>query len=357
MRFRELLQEALRNISTGSSRAGILVIIVVVASTCLIVLDVAGVGTLEDRAREVREGAGGIRVLVGENNIDPIACSNLDQLAIVSDAGPVWQLDPLRLSALPRVEIPVFQLSPGVARMLDFPTVHAGGIYLPESLADRWHARAGSRLETAGGDITIDGVFRYSDEDGRDPRLTNAVVVVGDKSEHASECWYDVWPPTNRSDQFAYGAVAPSGEGAPAPQVAPLNPTVGQRFDFAGDYASRATAFASPAVVILFALVAFGGISRRRLQLAGTLHAGARRRDLVAGIGVETFLWAAPAAIATFVFTRFAVKVLLSDMIYAYEASLAVTLPIAAVAAILGAVIPAATTREDRLFELFKSRG
>lgn len=357
MRFTDLVGEAFRNLRTGTGRAGILTLIVTLASTALLVADAAVIGALQDRAESLRAHGGAIRVLISEQAVDPAVCASLGHLEGVTHAGAIWELAPARILALPPAEVPVFELSPGAARMLGLHSVRPGDIHIPRALAERWHAQTGSRVETADGTLTIAGVFNYSDTDGRDPRLTNAVVVVGDRAENASECWYSAWPPSNVSDQFAYGAVAATGQGASSPQVAPLNPTVGQRFDLAGDFSSRPTALSSATVVILFALVGFAGISRRRLELAGNLHAGAGRRDVVLGAAVETLVWSLFSGLSTFVLVRLSTKLLLDDTLVAYEASLVVSLALAAGAAVLGAVIPATLVAEDRLFAIFKLRG
>lgn len=356
MRFVDIVGEALRNIRSGSSRAGILALILVVASTALLAVDTATIGALQDRAHQVRAQAAAIRVLVADEAINPQACSSLDELKSITDAGPIWQLDPLRPLALPRVQVPFFELSPGVARMLEFPRIRPGGIYIPESLAERWYAREGSQLDTDQGTVVIDGVYEYSEDDGRDPRLANAIVVIGEVSERASECWYSVWPPSNASDLYTYAAITAFGHEDAAPQIAPLNPTVGQKFDFSREYTTRATALSSAGVVVLFGMLAFSFTARRRMELAGNLHAGARRRDVIAGIAAETLTWASAAALATFVFTRVIARLLLREPLAGYEASLVITVAIAIGTAIIGAIIPAVLTQEDRLFIIFKSR-
>ncbi|QNA91561.1 MULTISPECIES: hypothetical protein [unclassified Microbacterium] len=356
MRIFDSVGEAIRNIRSGSSRAGIIALILVLTSTALLAVDAATIGALQERAGQVRSQAGAIRVLVADHAIDPTACASLAELKSIADAGPIWPLDSLQLLALPLVEVPVFELSTGAARMLDFPRIRPGGTYIPESLAERWHAREGSRLETSDGVMVVDGVYRYSEDDGRDPRLANAIVVIGEDSERASECWFSVWPPSNVADQYAYGTITSSGPEGSAPQIAPLNPAVGQRFDFTREYTTRATALAAAGVVVLFGVLAFSFTARRRMEVAGNLHAGARRRHVLAGIAIETVIWAVATAIATFVLARLTARFLLREALAGYETSLAMTLVIATGAAVIGAVIPVILTREDRLFVLFKSR-
>jgi hypothetical protein len=356
MRVLDIVGEAIRNVRTGSTRAGLLALILVLASTALLAVDAAMIGALQERAQNVRTQAGAIRVLVAEDAIDPIACSNLDELKGIEDAGSIWPLNPIHLLALPRVEVPLFEVSSGVARILKLPRVRPGGMYISESLAERWHAREGSRLDTSTGTVMIDGVYEYAEDDGRDPRFANAIVVVGVATERASECWYSVWPPSNSSDRYAYGAMVAAEQEESAPQIAPLNPTVGQRFDFAREYTTRVTALTSGGVVLLFGMLAFSFTARRCLEVAGNLHAGARRRDVLAGIATETLIWASMTAITTFVFARVTTKLFLRVPLAGYETSLVITVVIATGAAVMGAVIPAVLTREDRLFAIFKSR-
>ncbi|MDF2917188.1 hypothetical protein [Microbacterium sp. NPDC086615] len=355
MRLADAVGEALRNLRTGAAGGGILALILVVASTMLLLADIASIGALQERALSVRNHAGDVRVLIAKDAVDPRACAALESLDGVTDAGAIWTLGSVQLIALPRVNVPVFEVSSGVARMLHLPSSRPGGVYLSDDLAARWSAREESILATTTGPVMVRGTFRFPD-DGRDPRFTNAVIVIGDNSARSSECWFSVWPATSSVDPLAYGAVAAVGQTDAAPQVAPLNPTVGQLFAFAQDYRDRLTAFAAPTVIILFALVGFGGSYRRRLELASNLHAGARHRDLVRIAAIEAFLWASAAAAATFVVARLATRVFLYEDVPGLLPSLAVTQAVAVCAAMCAATIPALLARESRLFTLFKSR-
>lgn len=355
MRLADAAGEALRNLRSGAAGAGILALLLIVAATALLLSDVAAIGALQERARSVQDHAGDVRVLVAKDAVDPRACAALARLDGVGEAGAIWQLDAAQLVALPRVNVPVFQVSSGVAHMLHFPTARPGGVYLSDDLAERWSAHAGSTLSTTNGPVTVNGTFRYAD-DGRDPRFTNALLVIGDSSARSSECWFSVWPVTDVIDPLAYGATVASGRTDAAPQIAPLNPTVGQLFDFARDYRTRLTALAPPAVIGLFALIAFGGTHRRRLELASNLHAGARHRDLVAVVAIETLLWGTASAVAIFALVRATTRLLLVEPLPDLLPSLAATSALAVGAALCGAIIPAVLVRESRLFTLFKSR-
>jgi hypothetical protein len=355
MRIADAVGEALRNLRTGAAGVGILALLLVVASTALLLTDVATIGALQDRARSVRDHAGDVRVLVAKDAVDPRACAALERLDGVDDAGAIRQTDAVQLVALPRVNVPVFEVSSGVARMLRLPSMTPGGVYLSDDLAGRWSTQEGSVLATTNGPVTVNGTFLYPD-DGRDPRFTNALVVIGDSPARSSECWFSVWPATTATDALAYGAAVANGRTDAAPQIAPLNPTVGQLFDFARDYRSRLTAFAAPSVIALFAVAALAGGHRRRLEFASNLHAGARRRDLVRIAAIEAFLWATLSAAAAFGLTRLATRFLLEEHVPGLLPSLAVTLTLAIGAALCGATVPALLARESRLFALFKSR-
>ncbi|SFR78392.1 hypothetical protein SAMN04488591_3587 [Microbacterium azadirachtae] len=279
MRFRSLGGEALRNLRSGTSRAGLLALVVVLLSVALISFDLLSIQSLQSRARDARQQAGAIRVLVSKGAVNPTACSDLARLNAVDNAGAIWELGSIKMSALPRVEVPLFAVSPGVASMLEFPDIRSGGVYIPEELSERWQATRGSVLESLSGPLVVHGVYKYSEQDGRDPRLANAVVVVRDSNQKASECWFSVWPPSKTPDQYVLGVVASGGNDEASLQIAPLNPTVGQQFDFAREYTNRVTAISAPAVVAVFGLVALSGMMRRRMETAGSLHAGARYRN------------------------------------------------------------------------------
>jgi hypothetical protein len=354
MRASDILGEALRNVRSGSTRAGLLATALFLAAAALLVADVHSIAALQRRAQAVEHRAGDVRVIRAEGGIDSASCSALAGLHLVRDAGAVWEHDPVRLLALPQVSVPVYQMTPGVGRVLGFPLPQAGGFYISETLAERWHARQGSHVATSSGAVTIAGTFSYAD-DGRDPRLSNALVVLGDAHTPASECWYSVWPPTSAADPFAFAAAASGGEGSLA-EVAPLNPSVGHDFDFADEYRSRPTALAGSLVVLLYAVAASAGVLLRRVEVVGNLHAGASHRDVCAVLAVEALLWAGTASVVTHGAVMLSMKLSLIEPMPEMESWLRICLMLGIAAAALGATVPAALAQESRLFALFKAR-
>lgn len=354
MRAADILGEALRNLRSGTASAGILVTFLALAATSLLIADVLSIANLQQRAQAIEHRGGDVRVIRAEGGISATSCSALDGLRLVRNAGALWEMDPVRLLALPQVTVPVFQLGIGVARMLGFPSPAPGGLYISEALAERWHAREGSQVATSSGNLTIEGVFPFAD-DGRDPRLGNALVVLGDDSTRASECWFSVWPPTRAADSFAYSAAVSRSEGA-LPEVAPLNPNVGDSFDFAAEYRSRPTALAWPMAVILFAAAACAGALLRRVEIAGNLHAGAGHRDVCLVLAVEALLWSGSAAVATHTAVALAFKLTLVERMPGLESWIATSMVLSVAASVLGTMIPAALARESRLFAVFKAR-
>ncbi|ALJ21517.1 hypothetical protein [Microbacterium sp. No. 7] len=356
MRLREALGEAARNLMTGTSRGGVLVIVAWALATALLASDAAAIASLQARALELRAQAGNVRVVVAEDAIDPRACARLEELNGVTSAGAVWALDAVALSALPGISTPAFRVSPGVAEMLGFPGFQVGGLYLPQPLVERWHAPTGTTLSADGGGLHVAGTFDYTEEDGRDPRLASAVVIAGDSPERASECWFSVWHPTRAMDRFALGTVVASTSNDSGAQVVALNSSVGDKHDLAREFTDRVTRALAPFVVVLFGALGFGGMHLRRIEIASGLHAGARRRDIALIVGAETGAWALTAGVATFACVRFIAAAVMPEPLPSYEPSLAAVVCAAVAGAVFGALLVVAVAREDRLFTIFKAR-
>lgn len=356
MRAWEACGEATRNLVSGTTRAGVLFVLAWVLGTALLAFDAMAIGALQTRAHELRAHAGNIRIVVAEGAIDPVACARLGELNGVAASGAIWGLDSISLQALPNIDVPAYRISRGVAEMLDFPGFHDGSVYVPAALAERWHATAGTRLDTSDAVLAVAGVFSYSESDGRDPRLSSAISIAGETSEFASECWFAVWPITTAMDSYALGSLAPSVPQDVTAQVIPLNASVGDRHDLAGEFATRATGALTPLVVLVFAALGFAGMRARRLEIASNLHAGAKPAIIGFTAAIESAVWASAAALAMFSCTRIIAVLLMREPLDAYEASLAATSALSALAAVAGALFVVFLTREDRLFSIFKAR-
>src|SRR5690606_15469609 len=132
-------------------------------------------------------------------------------------------------------------------------------------------------------------VFDYPEQDGRDPRLSNALITVAAR-ELASECWVDVWPYTTSIDYLIYGALSIDGSGAEVAQIVGANPTAGETVDFDDQFANRVTIDTHALLALLFATLGFAGMARRRLEIASNLHTGATRASVTLTAVIETAL-------------------------------------------------------------------
>lgn len=358
MRLRDAASEAFRNLQSGTARAGLIALLLITIAVLLLFADVAAVASLEQRAEAIRDRGGDVRVLVAEDSVEPRACAALAELATIDEAGAIWQLDSTNILALPRVEVPVYQVSFGAARILGISSKLPGEVHLPSLLAERWSAHPGSTIPTSNGDLVVAGTFDYSEGDGRDPRFTNAILVTGENSQLSSECWFRSWPSSEEVLPLSFGAAVVSSSGNAIPEVAPLNPTIGAGPDFSSEFSERPTALASTVAVAAFALAGLIGMLRRRLEAASNLHAGARRRDLVKIAAIETFTWAGLVAIFVFIVARVGIRVAIESVSIraSLETYYGLAVSIGVGVAVAASLVPIILASESRLFTLFKNR-
>lgn len=351
MRPSAIASEAWRNFTSGTSRGGLLALCAALLATLLLAADTYSVAQIEERAQAFRASSGSIRILAAEGAIDPASCEKLDDVRGIEASGSLIRADPYRVAALPGTEVPAYQVSAGFLDILGLDSAPDTGIYLASTLANRWEIKAGAVLETDLGQAPVLQIFDHSEDDGRDPRLSNALLTIS-APERASECWVDIWPYTTALDHLIFSALIPDNAETDTAQIVAANPAAGETVDFHEQFSNRITIHFYPAIVLVFGVLGFAGMLRRRLEIASNLHSGAGRYAVTATAVVETMMWATvgavvSASIAVWVGQAVGVSVGMSAFL---------VLGVSVLSAALGASIPPLWIGEERLFQDFKNR-
>jgi len=112
MTLRPLLQEAWRNLLTGTSRAALLTVLLSVLSAGLAALEVISVQQISAAARTYVSSAASVVTLTAPGRISGVACDALDALPGVRAAGALRpRTSPLTAIELPSSPLPVRESS------------------------------------------------------------------------------------------------------------------------------------------------------------------------------------------------------------------------------------------------------
>jgi hypothetical protein len=356
MRPKAVLSEAARNVSTGTTGALVLTLLLGTVCAALSLVDASSIENLREKAKAFVSTRASVRVLNAQGRVDPGACERLPQSGTIRTAGALHQAAPLTLSAAPANSIPTFTVTPGLGAVLGVRAVSDSGVWMSQDLARTLGATPGQRLSTTRGGTVLAGTFAWPN-DGRDNRLAYAVLQPVSISDTAmDECWADVWPSTDAADDLLRSATFVRPNSTEPMTIGQVNNVLGAVLDPEREFRSRPTRYALPGCLAGGLLLGFVAVRRRRLEYSGALHSGQGRRAQVTTALLETAVWALGGAVVS-----------------ASALSLALTWPggtlphdtfaldvrgplIGALGGGLGALAALALIREDHLFRYFKER-
>lgn len=357
MTWGSILSESWRNTLSGATHAlvwGIVTFVLVVAASCAEILQSHAV-TLQ--AQEYTDKGASIITLQAPGHIDPDACEALNTVEGVRAAGALALEDErLRLSVLPSAPVPIATVTPTFPEVLHADAHGRAGAIISDQVADKTGASPGDTISSDQGELNVAGSYAYP-EDGRASGYGYMILVPSSTKSAYDECWVDAWPQSDLVTGLVYSALIPSKDAeATSPKLGQLNSTLGAHFTGAPQFDTRITRFAPLAVALACFVLGFVSIRLRRLQLASDLHAGASRHDLGMIVLLDTTWWLTPALLlaesATVIFTAAlgalddaAPLVLANRIIWA-----------AAVATLAGVALGWTLTREQHLFNYFKTR-
>jgi hypothetical protein len=354
VRLSSVLSEARRDIATGTTRLGTLAALLALTSGLAGAADLAAVSALtRDAVGYVASGAA-TRTAALEGGVDGTACDALMGHGDVLAAGALRPGPAVTLDSLPGSSLPTFEITPGLAGLVAESDGRAGA-WLAPGLAERLGAAAGDDLGTADGPLHIAGVFTHPD-DGRDSRLSSAVLLPGDSAEPFDECWARAWPQSEATDALLRSTASSTAGSASSLSMGQLNATLGSVSPSVADHGRRLTRWAPAMSASLAALLGVASVRRRRLELSGARQAGQSRSAQLAVIVVETSAWAVCGALIA---VGIAAAPLLSGSgsLIDAPARLLVAAPTAgATSAILAAALTTLSIRRRDLVRWFKDR-
>lgn len=358
MRLREVTQEAVRNLSSGTSRAVTLALLVAIVSGVLAGLDTSAQVQIIGAADEFRERGASITILTAENSIDGRACDALAELDGVRAAGAVTQREqPLVLAAIPQNPVTYFAASPGFGTMLPQSTgQQRPGVLLPTEMAKTLGVVVGDPIHTTDGTTTLGGTYQYPD-DGRPRGMGYAAIGPSSPEQRYDQCWIDAFPVSAKTRDALYTAIAAdSSLPDSGPAVTQHNTTLGAATDPTTAYTGRPTAWAPAASFTVTALIGFAAIWSRRLEHASALHSGVRKIDQAGTVLLETLAWSLSGTLTTVPVIAFVTQHLAESDHLPVVLTATLTPALAASGALLGALAAVVVVREQRLFAYFKSR-
>lgn len=356
MRTTAILSEAWRNLVTGTTRAALFAVLLALLSAGLAALEVTAVQQISAAAHTYVASGASVLTLRAPGRISGSACEALDAVPGVRAAGALRSTSAtLVATVLPSSPLPEIEVTGGVLDVLRADDRPGTGVVLSQEAAASLSVVAGDDLSTRAGGVLVTGTYAYP-SDGREPGYGYAVLAPVAANRAFDECWADVWPQSREMPVMLRTTLLPAETGDDRPVLSQLNGSLGARFDGTARFDGRATRFAAPLALLLAGALGYVSVRRRRLELASALHAGMRRWELAAMLGIETLAWVLPAV----VLTATAVAALLATgppLDAAAAGILGARIGLSAVVGpFLGALAALARTNERRLFQYFKDR-
>lgn len=355
MLIRSVLSEAGRNLLTGTTRAGIWALVLLIVVGGLAATDTRSVvGVLSD-AQDFRDAGAATFVLSAPGSVDGGRCESLTRIEGVTGAGPSRAGDPVRLAALPSTEILTYDVAPSFLPLIGVQD-RGAGVVVPRSVADLLGPAQTITLDD-GRTLPVSGIYAYP-EDGRSTVLAHTVLTTVPTSGTFDACWVSIWPTsasTTRLLRYALRFEAPASDSAEV-TVRQLNATLGESFDVRTRLTSRPTTAVGWVAVAAGAALGAASVRRRRLELASSRHTGVPGSALTAQVVVETLAWALAGAVLAAPMVWW-----LADVDNPASTAAVWWVGLRTVLIGAGATVPAAAlatwlTRERHLFRYFKDR-
>ncbi|QPK81814.1 hypothetical protein G7Y41_03040 [Schaalia sp. ZJ405] len=358
MRWSSIWSEALRNLVSGTSRALTWVLVLSCVTGVSIIAELFQAHDVTVAARTYVNSGASITVLDSPGHIDGLSCEALNSVDGVRAAGALRheQEQRLTLSALPSAPIPLASVTASFPQVLHADVSPLPGVILSDQITKSVPASPGSVIATADGDVTVAGLYSYPD-DGRAAGYGYLVLTPTTAKEAFDECWVDIWPQNEATQNLIYMALIPSDPSDSKPtQKLQLNTTLGASFSGQAQFDSRITRFLPVIVGTVALIIGFLSVRTRRLEFASALHAGVSRKDMRRIIACECGTWIGASVLVNEAITWITIAAL-----GAYsDGSLAVLahrmIWAALVGACAGVTLAWLATREKQLFRYFKNR-
>ncbi len=348
--------EAARNLASGTSRALLLVLGVLVLIGGAAGMDVRTIVGLSASAADFRQSGAAIQVFTAPAGVSGQRCDALRSVPGVVAAGAARPAAaPAVFLSAPDAGIGTVEATPGLLGVLESSARPRVGGWLSQSAAATLGAVPGTTLPTSLGAVEVTAEFPYPD-DASDRSLAYALLTPVPPTGVFDSCWVLVWPHSEAVVALVRGTFVGDPAEQSAATVAQLNTRLGAVFDGPRMFTGRATAQAPVVTALLGLALGAGSVRTRRLELAGALHAQVPKDALVAQIGLELLAVALASALPLTAVTHVLAAHGNPDPLWpAWSAGLR-AVATGSLATVLGGVLMAATTSEKRLFQYFKER-
>jgi hypothetical protein len=346
------------NVWSGTARVLLFACLALSIASSLQLADLVTVRTIDEQAWRFQLSGASVLILTAPGRVDGRLCEALASTPDVRAAGALRRGAPTAFAALPQQSLPVFEVSPGFARVVraDMERDAGPGALLSADAARAVGATIGGALQTVGAAGRVAGIFPYP-QDGRASGYGYSLLSRTPAAGAFDECWVDQWPQTARLRSLLQGVADPaSSDEESAPTVSQLNSSHGERLDAHALYSDRVTAWGLPLAALGASAVAVVRVRLRRLEFASMLHLGLTHRAATAITFIETVVWLMPTlAFGLLVSTIFAVTARTGDTATSFF--LASQIPLTVVVfALLGTVTGMAGVSESQLYRYFKER-
>ncbi|MDR1449809.1 MAG: hypothetical protein LBI84_06365 [Propionibacteriaceae bacterium] len=310
MRLAVIVSEAGRDLARGVTRAGCCAAALGLALAGLVAVDGLAVRRLIAQAQEFQDRGAATLIITLAGGVDGRLCDALARQPGVRAAGAVRvEADPLLFAQLPDSPVSFYSVSPGFAAMLPAATGPDGaGLLVSREVAERFGFSLGSRIDLApstaadnrsgwaAGTSRTAGWYDYP-QDGRPPGFGYAALAPTPADQRFDQCWLDQYPVVPATSDLLYSVILPDADTETSPpQINQHNGSLGAPTDPAAAYGQRPTAWAAAAAGLVGLAVGLLAVAARRVELASNAHAGQRRLDQLAAVGLETAAWALTAA-------------------------------------------------------------
>jgi len=354
VRIGTLLGETRRDITSGTARVGLGFWALALVLILLSLADLLTISRLQTDAQHYQAAGAATRALVAKRSVAPAVCDALARTSSVAASGAMADGQAVRFSAMPTVAIQTYRVTPGFAGVLGIDPA-PGGVWMDDGLAGVLGVRVGAVLPTDRGNLLVTGVFAWP-QDGRDQRLSFAVLTPEALTGSFDECWLRAWPTQDANDLLLREAQKVRLDNPNPGMIGQVNTSLGTTLDSHGLYMTRLTQYVPLVLLVAGFALGYALARARRLQYASALHAGQAKSEQLLSCLLQTAAWAVPAAFVAGVGCWVAVVVV-------GVPGLMTALPIVLrgpalglCGALLGAFLGCLLTREKHLFRLFKTR-
>lgn len=357
MRSRLRVREAWRNVASGTSRAWILTLITAVVVGSGMSVDVLATRKVSSEAQEFIDAGANIRLVSAAGDVDAMLCEGLGTQANVTGAGAIRASTAISPAVTPGQTLPVFDVSPGFARVLGATPINGEGVLISDEVAAALGLAAGDELPLHDGrTVRVASTYAYP-VDGRQPGLGYAVLVPTTERSSFDSCWVREWPMTATTASLLAGTLSTQRSTTSAPaEFRQLNTSLGSAFDAAAAYRERSTRYLPVGEFIVLAFVGYALQRRRRLELAMARHLGVRMAAAATIALTEAALAISFAAVPIVILTA----ALIAGTPRGDSPVVLALVGTHVVAGVMGALIGTAwgsvTTRPDAVFSTFKER-